>query len=117
MYVNATAGGWHGSGAIVGLLLMTVLVRDLLGVAGASTGLIVNVLIASGIVALTVARLQDSADTTIGLTTVAVGANRWPAWVGLGLALILAAAALVAFVLEFAVQKASKGGASRPAMP
>ena len=98
MHVYEIAKGWHGWGAFAGILLMTIFVRALVRALGAPLGALFDTAASFAVLAFVVERVRDTGETTLGLTTIQVGASRWPAWIGLVLAVILATASLVALV-------------------
>jgi len=98
VHFDEIAEGWHGWGAFAGILLMTIFVRAMVRALGSPLGALFDAVAALGVLVFVVERLRDTGDTTIGLTTIEVSANRWPAWIGLVLAVTLAVSSLAALV-------------------
>jgi hypothetical protein len=98
MYEHRIAEGWHGWGAFAGILLMAILLRELLRVQGARIGTFLDVVASFAVLVFVIERMRDAGETTISLTTVDVAGTRWPGWIGLALAVTLAASSLVVFL-------------------
>jgi len=88
------ATGWHGPGAFAGILLMVLYLRALIRALGAKIGTLLDAVAAVGILICVIARTRDFGETTIGLTTLTVHHNRWPAVLGVVLAATFAGAAV-----------------------
>jgi hypothetical protein len=98
VHVDAGAWGWGGAGAAAGVLALALLAGEALrdryhrrgaDIAGAVSALGVLILAIS-------AFMQDSVDVDVaGVVSTHVGQRIWPAHVGLALACVLAAAALI----------------------
>ena len=89
--VETASSAWSGWGAVAGILLVAFLVSVLRGhtVAAPLTGLV-----AAGLTA--VEFFTGSVETDVaGLVSVDTSAKLWPAYVGLGLAIVLGAACAV----------------------
>ena len=99
--VHATRSGWSGWGLVAGLLalviagLAAVTLRRGVGRPGVTLVAAIGMLIAT---ALAIPTEGQGADVVMPMMAVHVGAARWPAWVGLGLAILVAAVALAAFI-------------------
>jgi hypothetical protein len=109
VHVDAGVSGWSGWGILAGMLLIALLAwaaiqfvrpqaddEDHPGRSLAIAGLGVAVL------GTVIGRFEDTAKTAVDvpMAMVRVGARNWPAWTGLGLAVIVAVAAAVPFVVE-----------------
>jgi hypothetical protein len=94
--VRATASGWSGWGALAGLCALTLLTLAIIGRASAAT-------VALGLGTLVFTALElltDHANVDVGasMMRVHVDTTLWPAWVGLALAGVMAAAAAIPYL-------------------
>ena len=102
--ISATSSGWTGFGVVAGLLTIAMLVfmirplrRDAsVTLAQAAVTAALGVAAAAFTV---VAALTGSASVTAPTAAVEVGSTLWPAYVGIAIAVVVAVAAVTAFVL------------------
>lgn len=99
--VHATRSGWSGWGLVAGILALVIsgLAAATLwrraGPPGVTLVVAVGLLIAT---ALAIPTAGPGVDVAMPMMTVDAGPARWPAWVGLGLAGLIAVVALWSFV-------------------
>jgi hypothetical protein len=97
--LRAGASGWSGAGLLAGLSAIVVVAAETARLRGRSVAPVFTAgaaLVALG--AMVVALLVGDADVVapVGGAAVEVDSTRWPAWAGLVLAAVAAAAALIA---------------------
>ena len=105
-HTAAGSTGWARWGIPLGIVLILLVLRE-----GAGFGLLaldetiqprfVTAILSVAVLGFTVAQIADSASVRVGaMVDVETGTLRWPAWVGLGLAIVVALAGLVPFLVE-----------------
>lgn len=102
--ISATASGWGQVGTVAGLLTIAMLVYMIRPLRGSGTvthmQAIVTAVLGLGAFGFTVARaLTGTASVTTPATTVQVQSTLWPAYAGIALGTVIAAASITALVL------------------
>jgi hypothetical protein len=99
--VSASSSGWSGWGVLAGLAAVAIVLWELFEAGrfdiGAMTAAVTTAVLAVVVLAGTLEQFFEG-DVSIsggGVTLVRTGERLWPAWVGLGLALLLVATAVV----------------------
>jgi hypothetical protein len=95
--IHTASSGWAGWGFVVGILAIVVIVAALTRHVAWTLGLAIAMLIATALAAF----IGETNVSTPGVG-VAVETTLWPAWVGVGLAAVTTAAALVPFLPRLA---------------
>jgi len=102
--IDVNASGWGQLGTVAGLLTLAMLIYMIRPMrhdgAVSLTQAVVTAVLGLGAFGFTVARaLNGTASVTSMTTTVQVHSTLWPAYAGIGLAAIMAGAAITALVL------------------
>ncbi len=104
-----SASGWHGIGVLMGLLVIALVAWEVLQIAGVTKQIELPV----SAVLISVALAGATALFTIIKFLVANEARHWPAWVGLILAVVIAAGGW----LKYQESPAAPAQATPPPMP
>jgi hypothetical protein len=111
-HVCGSASGWHGIGVLMGLLVIALIAWEALQVAGVTKQIELPV---SGVL-ISVGLAGATALITIIKFLVANEARHWPAWLGLILALVIAAGGWLKYT-ESPAASAQAPSAPPPAPP
>lgn len=97
MRMHMGSSGWEGWGGVAGVFALALAAVELARGRGLPRWLAPA--LALGMVAATIA-IAGGTHASAGAVAIGTGAARWPAWAGLVLATLAAAAAVLAFIAE-----------------
>jgi hypothetical protein len=117
--LEASSSGWDGAGLLAGLAAIVVVAVSIVSLSGRREH--PRTLLAAALTALiatVLATFSGSADVVVPGVEVAVvvDATRWPAWVGLGLAVLTSAAALIAYGSQAPTSSADSARGTRASL-